>query len=299
MSNVELIKGAFAFVDCLGFKGIWSRKPASQVLSKLINLEEVVASVCAKFDSRDREIGPGFMVASVCSISDGVALSVQYAEEAPPEVKGDESHLVGRICMIMAEIVDLFLIDEPHLLLRGCINYGPHLMNKSFVIGPAVDQAVEYEKVPNGAFIWLSPLAGKLYEDFLTGLDASHDILLERFKRLDISGTSYDREGFDSSMKSIKAVGVLPHVLRDFEMPIKNGEKLVCSVINPLSLQPKKESRTQRIEIYESEMTSERIDVLVKKQNTMAFLAKADEQASQYAEALTAFLKENSEGRVS
>jgi hypothetical protein len=286
MDEHELKNGAFAFVDCLGFKGIWDRKPASTVIAKLVQLEEVVAAECAKFGSRDREIGPEVIVASVCSISDGVAVSVRYADCVPAEAQRDGSQLVGRLCMMMPKIIDLFLVDEPHLLLRGCVTYGPHLTHKTFLIGPAVDQAVEYEKIPNGAFIWLAPSASTLYDAFLFALDENYDVLVALAQKLDVSGTSYARDGMDTSMRSMKEIGCMPHVLRNYAMPIKGGKNQVCSVINPLSLHPRTESRVQRMAIFESEMSSDRLDVLVKKENTMAFLAKANTEVSVYADKL-------------
>jgi hypothetical protein len=57
-------EGAFALIDCLGFKGIWKRTDTTLLIRKLLRIEEVVSSEVANLQKGDYKFfsfgGPGY-----------------------------------------------------------------------------------------------------------------------------------------------------------------------------------------------------------------------------------------------
>ncbi len=41
-------KGAFALIDCLGFKGIWGRHPPQDVINKLVKINELIGKMISE-----------------------------------------------------------------------------------------------------------------------------------------------------------------------------------------------------------------------------------------------------------
>ncbi len=163
-------EGAFALIDCLGFKGIWRTTKPEIVVSKLKKIDETVRSQLESADYgpfrfqdtsevkpslkwfSDR-IDPKNVKPDIRLLSDTVAISLQYTGDK----KGTDKNLVSvmlvkAMCGVVPRLLDLFLEDEPPLILRGRITYGEHICDRNFIIGPAVDQAAEYMNIPEGGF---------------------------------------------------------------------------------------------------------------------------------------------------
>lgn len=263
--------GAFALLDCLGFKGIWQRVSADLVIGKLDAIEEWLgAGEWAKKLAFSKD-HPDLLTGKVILLSDTIAVSITRKEEnmLPGLIP------IALMVKLIEEINKRFLVDEPHLLLRGCVTYGEHLATDRFIIGPAVDRAAEYEKLPNGSFVWLEPAAAREYKEYLRFMEAMSIPVypkrsLARAKEIILDESV---EVVERLANVTLFMGGLPNpIIDDYKMPIKGGEKLVCSIVNPLNNADDEEELESLYKIYERQFVSDRIDVLVKKANTLEFL---------------------------
>jgi hypothetical protein len=165
-----------------------------------------------------------------------LAISLRQPRSTPVE-KGNQ--LVAHVVLAMISVIHRFAMNDPPLLLRGCITYGPHLCDRSFLVGPAVDCAAEHMNLPQGAFVWLHPSAANRYRAHIQRIKAEHP-------------------DFDPQ-----------YVIKDYPMPLKGGEVLQADVVNPLEATP--DDPQNLIDAFEEGMNGDSVDIWIKRQHTLAF----------------------------
>lgn len=284
-------KGAFALLDCLGFKGIWERYDPQAIIQKLRAIEKIIEKDCSPLASGFAIINSKRIVTKVKLLSDTVALSVTF-HNAHNESESNANYLLGFISLLIVRINSHFLLHEPHLVLRGCVTFGDHLFEENFILGPAVDRAAEYEKLPNGAFIWLDPKATELYRQNKLAVikNIEKTELVKGVESNFVETVSFT--DLNTSPNAHKMAGQPPTVIEEYGMPIKNGEKLFCSIINPLAQEGHPDVRQQTIDIYKVAMSSDRLDVVIKRQNTLQFLNHSTAVTEDYYQKLTKHIEE-------
>jgi len=298
-------EGAFALIDCLGFKGIWKRTDEAILLNKL-------ESIVSKVDQQLLEGVPFHLLQrewtiSASLLSDSVAISLRYKDKEKDEKdKGEEvdqsntldgepkpeeeettkerrikerekSYLVWLIAASTIKILDLFLEGDPNLLLRGCITYGEHEKRENFIVGPAVDDAAENFEVAQGAFVWLHPTAAPKYKRSLQAVRNTIKIL---------SCTRKDEELLSGSKVALSQ----PIIVEDYNMPLKAGGNFQCSILNPLAFHMTEEARRDVIRKYSRALTHNQFDIILKHQYTMEFLKAADAARSAHERSYKEFL---------
>lgn len=282
-------EGAFALIDCLGWKGIWNRKIDSEgtridplnILKKIQRIEDNIAKSTSllKYGFSASPIQVTFKP-RIVFLSDTVAVSV-------PPIKHKDKNLTKEIkqalsiemaCLTVAEIVDSFVEEEPYLTMRGCITYGEHLIRRNTFVGPAVDEAANNYEMPMGAFVWIHPKASEKLDDLQQWKTAQLEKTKVKAKQ------ELDEEAYNRLMSFFSTTMDTPVVLRDYEMPIKGGGNLMCHVINPLSVIREAEQRVVTIERYRSSFDKDSVDILLKKQNTMTLLAESANAALEFYE---------------
>jgi len=145
--------GAFALIDCLGFKGIWKRyeDEHSILMAKLRSISKLaeIAANKAVYPDGITPDNEKFKI-QVKLLSDTVAISLCGHKKATKPAS-----VLLTMHQVVRELMDLFIKDRPHLLLRGCITYGSHVTEKNFLVGPAVDSTAEHMDSAQGSFVWL------------------------------------------------------------------------------------------------------------------------------------------------
>jgi hypothetical protein len=273
--------GAFALLDCLGFKGIWKHVSPDSVIGKLDSIEEWIGMGEWAKKLTFTTDNPNLISGKLILLSDTIAVSVTKNDDA----KGLPGLIpIAFMVDLVEEIYTRFLVDKPHLLLRGCITYGEHLVSDRFIIGPAVDRAAEYEKLPNGAFVWLEPAAAKEYREYMSFMKAMSipvypDSSSEEAQKqlLDESRVLVDR----LAGAVIRFAG-LPNPIIDYNMPIKGGDRLPCALLNPLNACKDEKELVKRYDTFANQFASDRIDVLIKKSNTLEFLNLCKDETEKY-----------------
>jgi hypothetical protein len=133
-------EGAFALIDCLGFKGVWNRVDNPQlIIDKLLKIEKIVNE---QLNSTEDLYGAfefavlidkSSMKPFVGFLSDTVVISLEYiqtSEEIKPKIQ--KAHLIDVLCIILTKVIDLFVEEYPHLTMLGCVTYGQYLCEKKF-----------------------------------------------------------------------------------------------------------------------------------------------------------------------
>ncbi len=284
-------KGAFAILDCLGFKGIWNRFDPQEILAKLIETDEVVQKACLPISLRFPSIDENAIVVDARLLSDTLVLSVKF-RESNSNIEELAHHLVRFMCDLIGKVNNYFIKNKPNLILRGSVTFGEHLIQKNFIIGPAVDKAAEYEKLPNGAFIWLDPTAELLYKHNISWNLAEMDREYKELLHIVDDDCSLEQRKRRASLKARLATGHLPVIIDGYDMPLKDGNRLICSLFNPLYRDSMPINRRKIIDIYEEAMSDERIDVIIKRQNTLRFLQHCENITEAYLSKLVTNLEE-------
>jgi hypothetical protein len=277
-------EGAFALIDCLGFKGIWKRTDQALLLEKLRSIMVKIHNTPGLFRGLPFHLLRRDFIITPSLLSDSVAISLRYEDDPSKDDDSKEeakkigerrerSYLVWLICASTIRVLDLYLKGEPGLVLRGCINYGEYEHNiietGSFIVGPAVDDAAENMEVSQGAFVWLRPEAAALYRYALAIQRKTIRILYKRNDRLEL---------LEGSKRSLRE----PIMVDPYDMPLKGGGHLRCPVLNPLAFHDSDEMRRAVFHAYEEAILGNNLDVVLKRQYTMEFLRKAEEARARH-----------------
>jgi hypothetical protein len=240
-------EGAFALIDCLGFKGIWARSEG-KILEKISSINQVVRDSMPEFLKQTKvEIDLGLYDYGIKLLSDSVAINVHKKLDANII---EHSELVV-IAGLVKAVAHLYLSGEPHLVLRGCVAYGRYAINENFIVGPAVDAAAEYMDSAEGAFVWYLPPASRMLEEYC------------------------DLENRPSIIKSVFA-----SYFPIYEVPIK-GKHFICTrVISPLYMENANKTEAV-IKEYNEAMQANKMDVWLKRQYTLSFLNYCKEMNSE------------------
>lgn len=297
-------RGALAFLDCLGFKGISGRVLEPERILEF--LQESKANLGKSMLFSLSQSGLRGIAQKIVYISDTVAISTSHSGGLHLPLKVADGYAVLQTVHACTEVAKRFMGGPVPLMLRGHISVGPHIAKDSFLIGPAVDLAAERAELPQGAFIWLSPEA-------VNALEAYMKWNQEEFPRL------FDSETDDQASNAASAAlggfrnyppGLLPidmalisnwweqltlkqrqravrpigrafafswrddFVVRAYPMEMKGGGTLQADVVNPLYLVPPNDHVKCQDAILSS-FVGPRVDVLMKKQNTERFLRQA------------------------
>lgn len=229
-------EGAFALIDCLGFKGLW-QKDHGALMTKIRSINSTVnTAMQAKLQAVGITINPQEYQYEVKLLSDSVAISVHRADKAS---KFSELVVIGNIVRALTQ---LYFEGEPHLLLRGCITYGKYTSDENFIVGPAVDATAEFMNCAEGAFIWYLPPAAKIINEF-------HEVP----SRMQLI------------VKSIDAF------FPQYSIPIKGSHFLESRVINPI-YRKNTEDALAIIEIFKTVMDKDNMSIWMKRQYTLSFL---------------------------
>jgi hypothetical protein len=247
-------RGAVAFMDALGFKGIWRRHRHDAVLDKLRCLR--TAAELAKDEAvKERRIVIAETNRSLATFSDTIffACSATSLPEAQTEVgvaggqfaETTEVEFAG--LAVTSAVLAHVIAEATHapvpLAFRGAIAFGEYSAEEEFVIGPAVDEAAAAHEAADAAVVWFCPSAMAVLDGFRpppTPIQKLQD--LER-----------------------------KYIARDCDVPLKQGRRFRTAVVQPFAAveSTKIESCIERTL---STFQSNDVDVAVKKQNTRVFL---------------------------
>jgi len=280
-------KGAFALLDCLGFKGIWQKTDATTIIKNFKAIQDTVQSTVDKSSpfavlqaEKEIRVQVGFL-------SDTVALSLQFADDND----GEPGYLIENAIRAVAHIIRLYVMDDPPFGLRGCVTYGAHICEGNFLIGPAVDDAAVHMEQPQGAFVWLLPNVRDLLQTFQsrrlsTLADTSDElimkILLEVFQDdPDFKDRHIGTGSIQLARNAFKRLIQTPHTVF-YPMPIKSGGTFNAEIVNPFMVKKTVDEVQTLMKRFLTVDKGTTIDTWQKNQNTIGFLDIAEKAATRW-----------------
>jgi hypothetical protein len=239
-------EGAFALIDCLGFKGVWKKyeNELGSLMKQLSaiskNAEKSVLDHIYPSGVEPKDIQYDIKVRV---LSDTVAIS--YSSISGVHVP---KYQLVSMTNAIKHIMDSFIKELPHLPFRGCITYGMHIVEENFLVGPAVNEAAEFHEKAQGSFVWLLPSASTVVDDF--------------FESMSIQSGGY----IDVMRKKLNLI------CPKYSVPMKDGQHLTTRVVSPI-YQKQDAEIEELIELYSNAMKGGNIDVWIKREQTLKFLA--------------------------
>lgn len=136
-------KGAIAFLDILGFKGIWQHRSEQEILKMLLEIPELVKKTY-KAPSPDRgypEVGEP----NITVLSDTIIITFE-SEHA-------------QTLLLMCTIIDAILrhLLKQSIFARGAIGWGEYTQEGTVFIGPAIDDVAMWHEAANWIGVITTP----------------------------------------------------------------------------------------------------------------------------------------------
>ena len=140
--------GAVAFLDVLGWKGIWqeNRMAIDSLHSLIIETRKKAATISMEYADQYDELR-GKTITSVLSISDTIAIFTSAPPIAAVEIQ-------ARICSWLLE----YGISQS-IPLRGAISYGEYSIKDNIMLGYAVDEAASWHETTDWIGVIITPSA--------------------------------------------------------------------------------------------------------------------------------------------
>jgi hypothetical protein len=155
--------GVIAFLDVLGFKGIWSRENTRLVLDTMRRIKRRGRDLQG-FDHGGSIVSDDGFDHRVKCISDTVIVVVA------PRGRGCTDRMMYKAMFsatwIAASIMAEALDGDIPLLFRGCLGAGLMKMEGDFLIGPAIDETASLYEEADGPFLWMSPSALAVNDEY-------------------------------------------------------------------------------------------------------------------------------------
>ncbi len=278
-TGVNMQEGAFAMLDCLGWKGIWKKheKNPEAILDKISKVKDLTYArkkiMISGLSSLNIPVEP-----QIVFLSDTVLISVPCVGDQSTPRELLEGASIEMACFLAAHILMLFIDTVPHLTLRGVITFGAHSIKDTFILGPAVDEAAELYEMADGAFVWIHPEAddklNKLYEARKTALKNAEQLI-------EVAPTE-TQEIANTATLPVKTALAAPIRIKNYQMPLKSGRQFRCSVINPLVTMPSPNERSTAVKNAIESFDKTKIDVHIKREHTAELLIKAEQACSEF-----------------
>ena len=239
--------GAVAMIDGLGVKGAWrgpGGKPDLRVLDTMREARRVTENLSKRYVGE--ALGRVFVellgvepTVDVVAISDTIILTGYATPIEGVNATGTEEQIafgvLDAVCLCVGYAMRYAAKMDRPMVYRGAVSYGDFLMDGHSVLGPAVDEAGECMELADGGFVWLTPSAAKL------------------------SPSSFGP--------------VWRTYAHNYRVPLKGGQAIDTVAMSPfIDVGTLSEERGLIRAGYEKAMQSPKIDVTVKRQNTMRFL---------------------------
>jgi hypothetical protein len=240
-----MVNGALLMMDALGFKGIWKRHAPDAVLRVLRQMREDLDTTLFEAQVQARRSN-ALQTYRTELLSDTVVVGVSMKRhgDQPSDLFGALYTAAGRASHIMR----MASVSEVPLAYRGCIAVGEFHLEERFIVGPAVDQAAACMNEAEGAFVWTTP--------------AAHRVFVEGRHRI----------------ADVPDPTIVPYAV-----PLKGGRLLKTMAISPFHSQDPMNTRDDIIaRIAGTFGQSDALDIEHKKQQTLAFLQQVGHDSSRF-----------------
>lgn len=144
--------GVIAFLDILGFKGIWQHRSEQEIVDMLLEIPELVKETY-KAPSPDKG-WPKVDEPSITLLSDTIIITFESAEATTLWV----------MCAIINAILRHLL--EQRIFARGAIGWGDYTQDGTLFIGPAIDDVAMWYEAANWIGVITTPKTNYMIDRF-------------------------------------------------------------------------------------------------------------------------------------
>jgi hypothetical protein len=156
-------KGSVAFLDLLGFKGLWKKENPSTLIDKIIKIQGYSDSKLQEWNETVKVFN-NMLKFKIFYFSDTFIITVEEnsknTSDGDKTSSSDETVGIDSVRFNMVLTGNLFNEALKHgLLLRGAISYGDfyHISDRNMILGPAVDEVADWYETSDWAGIHLTP----------------------------------------------------------------------------------------------------------------------------------------------
>ncbi len=141
---MKMEKGAVAFLDLLGAKGIWARTDPDELVERWESVVASIEGLKARFPGPVLEVEyQAFSDTIIVTLaSDGLA----------------QDALIAVMGMILRE--PFWKALKSGFFFRGVVSYGTFFRSGSLLVGPSIDEAAEWYQLADWSGVCCSPSAG-------------------------------------------------------------------------------------------------------------------------------------------
>ena len=174
LATVPRKKGCIAFLDILGFKGIWQRRTPQEVLLVLSGVRKVVAEKY-KAPAPDRKWPPS-SEPSVTILSDTIVIAID----------SDEPHCALLMANLLYHVMMHF--HEHRMFVRGALAYGEYLQDGNTFIGETIDDVASWYELADWIGVVATPKTGYILDRFDSVVVRVNGLPVTQFVKYDVPG---------------------------------------------------------------------------------------------------------------
>lgn len=164
-SKLEISEGAIAIIDILGIRGLWARDEIKKTIDEWQNIIDDFKDFVKIAEDFDPNVKVNLQV-----FSDTIILTYE-SSDVIKALEYISTHLAYPFCHSILR----------KIFLRGTISVGKFIRSESLIVGPPIDEAVEWYELSDWMGISLSPSADFLmnenfYKTKMQGLYIKYDV---------------------------------------------------------------------------------------------------------------------------
>lgn len=168
-------KGAVAFIDILGFKGIWQTRSESEILGLLTQVPVVIAKAHAGVRAGEgwAKIPPPDVVV----LSDTIVVTLDSEEPQSLFILGNSVYMA------------MHHLFSGGLFVRGALGFGEYARSESTFLGPAIDDVASWYEVADWIGVITTPTTSFLIDRFSSPLEMGvNGFMVPQFIKWDVPG---------------------------------------------------------------------------------------------------------------
>ena len=209
--------GAIAFLDILGFKGIWASKSEDEILPLLLDIPKVALARYTK----PSDDWPKTQAPEVTVLSDTIVVTIE----------SDSPLSLLLLCTIVCDIIVHLL--KRQMFLRGAITWGAYTQSGPVFLGPAIDDAAAWHERADWIGVITTPKASYLIERMGNKQFTSNGVPVEPFLKYEVPL----KNGQTVSLNTFNWPGFLNPTLSDKSKTLEDSLIGCFSVQAPFDLE--------------------------------------------------------------
>lgn len=166
--------GAVAFLDILGFKGIWQKRRPEEILKLLHGVSDVV--IKSYRHPPPESHWPASSPPVVTTLSDTVVIAIDSENEA----------CILLLANVLYTVIQHFYKEQ--LFVRGALAWGKYLQEQTTFIGPAIDDVAAWYEQADWIGVIATPKASYALDWIAATGVGVNNFTVEQFVKYDVPG---------------------------------------------------------------------------------------------------------------